>query len=204
MDPERRPVLDKLGHKQTKDRIADMLRKEILSGRIEGGEELTQEQLAEVLEVSRMPVREALQILELEGLLTRLPNRHMRVVGLEKHAVFETMRTIAAVETELALLLVERHSLPDDLDPQNNKQFHNRFSEQLENPYLRQMHRRLLNIYPQYVWDSCRNNAQLIQQNEAIVLALQSGAAEAIRDRIQAYYHDLAQLLLSNMKERKA
>lgn len=46
---------------QTKDRIADILRNEILIGEIENGEELTQEGLAESLGVSRMPVREALQ-----------------------------------------------------------------------------------------------------------------------------------------------
>lgn len=55
-----------LGNRQTKDHIADALRQEILSGRFADGEELTQKQLAQVLEVSRMPVREALQILELE------------------------------------------------------------------------------------------------------------------------------------------
>ena len=48
---------------QTKDRIADILRNEILIGEIENGEELTQEGLAESLVVSRMQVREALQVL---------------------------------------------------------------------------------------------------------------------------------------------
>ena len=68
--------LKKLSNAQTKDRIAAILRQEIMSGRIKDGEELAQEQLAEKLELSRTPVREALQILEMEGLLKRLPNRH--------------------------------------------------------------------------------------------------------------------------------
>jgi len=196
------PPLDKLGHKQTKDRIADMLRKEILSGRIESGSELAQEQLAEVLEVSRMPVREALQILEMEGLLLRLPNRHMRVVGLDEQALYQTMRVVAAVETELALLFIEHDSLPEEFDPLDNHQFHHRFSKQLQNPYLRQMHRRLLNIYPQHVWDTDKDNPQLIQHNETILRALFNRDADAVRAHIQAYYHTLADLLISNTKEK--
>jgi len=179
-----------------------MLRREILSGRIESGTALAQEQLAEVLEVSRMPVREALQILEMEGLLLRLPNRHMRVVGLDAQAVYETMRVVAAVETELAFLFIEHHSSPEGFDPSDNHQFHHRFSKQLQNPYLRQMHRRLLNIYPQHVWDTDQDNSQLVQHNETILRALSNQDADAIRAHIQAYYHTLADLLISNTKEK--
>ena len=64
---------------QTKDYIARAIRQEILSGRIKAGEELTQEDLAETMGVSRMPIREALQTLAQEGFLVRLPNRHMQV-----------------------------------------------------------------------------------------------------------------------------
>ena len=52
-----------LRNMQTKDRIAQAIREEILSGHMEPGEELAQEALAEMLGVSRMPVREALQTL---------------------------------------------------------------------------------------------------------------------------------------------
>lgn len=67
---------------QTKDYIAEYLRNEIFSNRIPAGEELTQEIVAEKLGISRMPVREAFQILEHEGFLERLPNHHIRVIGI--------------------------------------------------------------------------------------------------------------------------
>ena len=57
----------------------EVLKEEILEGNLPGGLEMTQQELAESLGVSRMPVREALLILEYQGLVERLPNNHVRV-----------------------------------------------------------------------------------------------------------------------------
>ena len=65
---------------QTKDYIIQAIRNEILSGNIPSGEELAQEALADMLGISRMPVREALQALVEEGFAKRLPNRHIQAV----------------------------------------------------------------------------------------------------------------------------
>ena len=56
-----------------KDHIIEILRREIFSGGMENGLELTQESIADQLKVSRIPVREAFLQLEAEGLLERLP-----------------------------------------------------------------------------------------------------------------------------------
>lgn len=90
---------------QTKDYIADAIRNEILAGNMEQGEELTQETLAEMLGVSRMPVREALQLLEQEGFIERLANRHMVVAQLEEHKLEEIMGMAAAIEAEITVQL---------------------------------------------------------------------------------------------------
>lgn len=86
---------------QTKDLVAETIRDQILSGDMEAGEELTQELLAEMLGVSRMPVREALQMLEQEGYIERLPNRHMVVADLGEAKLNGIMNLIAAMETEI-------------------------------------------------------------------------------------------------------
>ena len=195
--------MDKLKSFQTKDRIAEMLRKEILSGRIEDGQELTQKQLAEILKVSRTPVREALQILELDGLLLRLHNRHVRVIGLNEHTIYENMRVIAAIESEIALILMEKGKLPGELAVQDDRQFHNWLSQQVDNLYLRQVHNRLLKVYPQYVWEICKDSGRLVSQNEEIMLALNNGNSDAVCRSIHKYYSVLAQTLLSHMKEEE-
>ncbi|WCK56347.1 GntR family transcriptional regulator [Aneurinibacillus sp. Ricciae_BoGa-3] len=56
-------------------KVCRVLREAILRGDFEPGERLVQEELANSLGVSRMPVREALRKLEIEGLITIEPHR---------------------------------------------------------------------------------------------------------------------------------
>lgn len=67
----------------TSQRIATTLREEILAGQIAPGTWLRQDEIAVRLGTSRLPVREALRILELEGLAESLPNRGARVPSLD-------------------------------------------------------------------------------------------------------------------------
>ena len=54
---------------------ADLIRQAIGDGRLEPGHHLKEEQLAQELGVSRTPVREALHVLQAEGLIEAFPNR---------------------------------------------------------------------------------------------------------------------------------
>lgn len=68
-------------------RVADYLRTAILSGEIGPGEWIRQEEVAERLGSSRLPVREALRILEAEGLTEHERHRGARVPSLSMHEV---------------------------------------------------------------------------------------------------------------------
>lgn len=59
----------------TRERVASELRKAILTEDFAPGTELNQSKIAEMLGVSRMPVREAIQMLASEGLIEMRPNR---------------------------------------------------------------------------------------------------------------------------------
>ena len=61
------------------DEVYALLGEAILDGRLEPGERLRDQELAERLGVSRTPVREALQRLERTGLVEVSPNRFTRV-----------------------------------------------------------------------------------------------------------------------------
>lgn len=58
-----------------KDMVAEAIRNSILRGKFKPGDKLDQQQVADELEVSRSPVREALRALDAEGLITLIPNR---------------------------------------------------------------------------------------------------------------------------------
>ncbi len=73
-------------------RIAQALRDDILSGSIEPGQRLRQEDIAERLGGSRLPVREALRILAAEGLVQIEPNKGARVPLLDPNEVVTLYR----------------------------------------------------------------------------------------------------------------
>jgi DNA-binding GntR family transcriptional regulator len=78
------------------DEVADELRERIYSGDFAPGEPLRQEELAEDLHISRTPLREALRVLENEGLLHGERNRTLRVVtaDLKKYISAYQMREV--------------------------------------------------------------------------------------------------------------
>jgi DNA-binding GntR family transcriptional regulator len=68
-------------------RVADHLRAAILGGGIGPGERVRQEDVAQQLGASRIPVREALRMLEAEGLVENEANKGARVPRLGMHEV---------------------------------------------------------------------------------------------------------------------
>ena len=84
------------------DEVADLLRGEIYAGHFPLGTPLRQEQLAAELNVSRTPLREALRMLEREGLVRVEPGRSVRVISgdlstlLEAYALREVVDGLAA------------------------------------------------------------------------------------------------------------
>lgn len=91
--------------------IAKQLRADIISGVFGPGETLRQEQLAKRFRSSRMPVRDALRILEQEGLVDMQPNRGAQVARLDADG-FREIYEMRAVAEVLAL----KHAIPELTD----------------------------------------------------------------------------------------
>lgn len=84
-------------------RVADRLRGLVLSGEIGPGQRIRQEDVAARFGASRLPVREALRILEAEGLVEHERNKGARVPRLGMHEVDVMYRMRERLEP-LALL----------------------------------------------------------------------------------------------------
>lgn len=78
--------------------VAERLREKILRGELREGEQLRQEAIATQLEVSRIPVREALRQLEAEGLITIVANRGAVVSALSPEEIKELFEVRAVLE----------------------------------------------------------------------------------------------------------
>jgi DNA-binding GntR family transcriptional regulator len=96
------------------DEIALVLEDEIVSGAIEAGIVLRQEQLSERFGVSRTPIREALRRLAALGLVSFVPNRGVRVRTLSREELREAFLVRAELES-LATELATPRMTADDL-----------------------------------------------------------------------------------------
>lgn len=76
----------------------DALRKRILSGELAPGERLTEERLTQEMAISRPPLREALRLLENEGLVDTRPRRGSFVATLTEQDVYEILTLRSAME----------------------------------------------------------------------------------------------------------
>jgi DNA-binding GntR family transcriptional regulator len=89
------------------DQAYRALREEIISGRLEPGERLTERHLATRLGVSPTPIREALQRLEHEHLIQRTDTRRLLVAEPSVHRLYELTLIEAALRGVGARLAAE-------------------------------------------------------------------------------------------------
>jgi DNA-binding GntR family transcriptional regulator len=136
--------------------VSGQIRGRILDGSLKPGERLVEDRLSAELGVSRVPVREALRGLSVEGLVTLLPRRGATVVEVTPETVAELVEVRALLEGLNARLAAQRHDpeiialLRDTLERGNeaartgapealarlNAEFHERLAEASRNAVL--------------------------------------------------------------------
>ncbi len=142
-----------------REKIFLKLRQDILDGRYKAGDSLVELKLAEEMGVSRTPVREAIRQLELEGLVSCIPNKGVVVEGISRqdiediYAIRESMEGLAArwaiermdkeslKELEDICELMEFYTGKGDLDHvgQLNSRFHEIIFESTNSGPLKQV-----------------------------------------------------------------
>jgi DNA-binding GntR family transcriptional regulator len=142
---------------------SDRIRGQILDGRLKPGERLVEDRLSAELGVSRVPVREALRGLAMEGLVRLEPNRGATVTQVTPGLVAELVEVRTLLEALNARLAARRHDpeivalLQDTLRRGNqaaqsgtaeelarlNGEFHERLAEASRNSVLSDMMRSL-------------------------------------------------------------
>ena len=85
-------------YRTAEDMVTGVLREAIVKGVFSPGERLPQDQLAELLMVSRMPIRAALRQLDSEGLVVNIPHRGAKVRELSPAELRELYELRVVVE----------------------------------------------------------------------------------------------------------
>lgn len=115
------------------DFVYDLLKKKIISLELHPGQRISEKEIAESLDVSRTPVREAFIKLSREGLLYVLPQRGTYISQIDLKQVEEARFIRETLEIKVLQMAVENFSeaylakLKDNLEQQricmNNRQF---------------------------------------------------------------------------------
>ena len=92
------------------DQVAARLRTLLIEGRIAPGAKLNERVLAEQLRVSRTPLREAIKLLAVEGLVDLLPNRGAVAVQLTEADIVDTFEVLAGLESLAGQFATQRIS----------------------------------------------------------------------------------------------
>ncbi len=103
-------------HENLNRRVVEFLREEILwSGRLRHGQHIQEMEIAEQLNISRAPVREALRGLEHEGLVEYVPRKGTYVASFDKDDFIEIVDIRFALESRVYKAII-RHKRLDEED----------------------------------------------------------------------------------------
>jgi DNA-binding GntR family transcriptional regulator len=91
-------VLKSLDIKPLRDQAADAIRDAIIGGALAPGDRIPEQELAEQLGVSRVPIREAIRILEQQGLVVVQPKSGTLVAKLTLEQLYDGLCVRAALE----------------------------------------------------------------------------------------------------------
>ena len=206
-----REIAERMGPRigATQEWVFQVLRGGIVSGSLPGGTQLKQDEISAALNVSHIPVREALRRLESQGLVTIHPNRGASVTQLSRESLIDMMEVRATLSVMLlkdsAQLLtkedfekldqiIEEQKKTTDLfhSEELNYQFHDILSSHADNSFaelLMEMVHANIDRYVRSGFYSTQETRNVsIGQHEQIVAACRAGefekACEILREHI--------------------
>jgi DNA-binding GntR family transcriptional regulator len=185
------------------EKIANQLRRDILRGKLMPGDSLKERDKAADLGVSRTPMREAIRIIALEGLITLRPSRSPIVAMPDVKAVTDDVEVLLSVEKLSGKLACERATdadidgiaaitqhMGDNFDTMDSlgmfeidMSFHSAIAKASHNKPLAEIHDRFLARLWRTRFLSAvkrRNRASVIEHHTAILAALRARDTVAI------------------------
>ena len=203
--------------------LAELVRDDVLQaiarGELAPGQRITEPDVAARLKVSRVPVREALRGLSVEGLVTLLPRRGATVVEVTPETVAELVEVRALLEGLNAKLAAQRHDpeivalLRDTLERGNeaattgapeelarlNAEFHERLAEASRNAVLADVMRGLRERTSlAFAINSRARAREDWQEHAGILAAVIAGDAELAALLATRHVHNAAAAFANN------
>lgn len=187
------------------DDIVSYVRGQILSGRMKPGEKVDQEAIAEALDVSRSPIREALVILGQEGLLDVTPRRGAFVAHLTQEDVIDHYELFGLIAGRVAAMaaehladdeiegLVDIHTRFADASADDHSKLNNEFHRLINSAAPRRTRwllRHLERSIPEGFYGATPGwTEQAVADHQRIVDAISARDGAAARDAMEEHLH---------------
>lgn len=195
-------------NKRVCDYIAEAIQNEILSGRMSSGAPLRQEELADSLGYSRIPIREALQILESQGLAKRLATRHVVVADFSDEVITEIYELLADVEIKLLKGMMQSNCVLGASAINENMsaelQFHETIISNSHNEYFTHILENGLWCYIRFAVEETaagRKNARRLELLSKIAEAYSDKNIKIVRKLLGEYFESLCEAVIAERAE---
>lgn len=195
-------------NKRVCDYIAEAIQNEILSGRMSSGAPLRQEELADSLGYSRIPIREALQILESQGLAKRLATRHVVVADFSDEVITEIYELLADVEIKLLKGMMQSNCVLGASAINENMsaelQFHETIISNSHNEYFTHILENGLWCYIRFAVEETaagRKNARRLEMLSKIAEAYSDKDIKIVRKLLGEYFESLCEAVIAERTE---
>ena len=182
-------------NKRVCDYIAEAIQNEILSGRMSSGVPLRQEELADSLGYSRIPIREALQILESQGLAKRLATRHVVVADFSDEVMVSD-------NSEQPNCVHEPSAINEKLSAE--LQFHETIISNSHNEYFTHILENGLWCYIRFAVEETaagRENARRLELLSKIAEAYSDKDINIVRELLGEYFGSLCEAVIAEREE---
>jgi DNA-binding GntR family transcriptional regulator len=205
----------------------ELIRSAILDGALEPGRRLKEEELARELGISRTPVREALLVLQAEGLVVATPNRgaivrkhdaedlddpYMLRALLEGYAARRAAARISQAQLEALAESCDRFQAIDPDDDlrglvRENLFFHNTILDAADSARLTSMVRKVIElplVYKSYIWYSPDQRRISAHYHRQIASALTARDAERAELIMKEHVFEARDLLVAHVRDLEA
>ncbi|MEJ6951038.1 GntR family transcriptional regulator [Natronospora cellulosivora (SeqCode)] len=112
-------AIDSYSYEPLRKQVYNVLREAILNAKIAPGERITEVEIAEQLNVSRTPVREAFRMLELEELINIIPQQGVFVSGIRTKKEIDDIFLVRVELESLAAYLAAQNITEKQIDKLN-------------------------------------------------------------------------------------
>ncbi len=189
--------------------VAEQLREQIFSRRLEPGSWIDEMKLAAELGISRTPLREALKVLAVEGLVTMKVRRGAFVAEMSRADVAQVYHLLGLLESDAAAEVatrasadqraelralherLERHARQRDAFFATNEAFHMALLQMAGNRWAQQIVadlRKVMKLNRHHSLFKQGRLAESLAEHRALMQAIEDGDGEAARARMLAHF----------------